>query len=117
MTESNTGLSTLLDPSSLPPLPNFNTTIQRDKEVEIMMVIQKKTIHELTLEDIDCMERYYLLPEEIMEEYNTNMFNESSLFLLTKIEQRGDQLHDLINECIKLDNYSILLDILMMIYI
>lgn len=78
------------------------------------MVIQKKAICELTLEDIDCMERYYLLPEEIMQEYNTNMFNESSLLLLTKIEQRGDQLHDLINECVKLEDYSILLAMLMM---
>ena len=98
-------MSSLLDPLNLPPVPPYEKTKERDKEVEIMMVVKKKLIFELTLEDIECMERSYLLPESIMREYNCTMFNECSLFFLMKIES----LHDLVNQCVIEDKYKTIL--------
>lgn len=74
-----------------------------------MLIIQKKRISDLTLEDVECMEKYYLLPEVVVNEYNAGMFNECSLFLLMKIEQRESQFHDLINMCTNSTKYNTIL--------
>ena len=97
--------SSLLDPLNLPPVPPYEKTKERDKEVEIMIVVKKKLMFELTIEDIECMERYYLLPDSIMREYNCLMFNECSLFFVMNIES----FHYLVNQCVNENNYKTVL--------
>lgn len=94
-----------MDPLNLPPVPPYEKTKERDKEVEIMIVVKKKLMFELTIEDIECMERYYLLPDSIMREYNCLMFNECSLFFVMKIES----FHYLVNQCVNESNYKTVL--------
>ena len=101
-TETKTAI---LNELALPPLPPFESTRERDVEVEYMMNVQRKRICDLTLEDIECMEKYYLIPEAISDEYNTAMFNESSLFLLMLIERPEKHMHDLINSCVHNEKY------------
>ena len=90
---------------NLPLVPPYEKTKERDKEVEIMIVVKKKLMFELTIEDIECMERYYLLPDSIMREYNCLMFNECSLFFVMNIES----YHYLVNQCVNENNYKTVL--------
>ena len=73
------------------------------------MNIQKKRICELTIEDVECMEKYYLIPETISEEYNAEMFNECSMHLLLILDQRENQFHDLINMCVNNSKFNTIL--------